>query len=77
MSSPTKRASLVITVLLVFTIYRVVSDVTVTGGLGAVSAGASEAVLEFLLLSAFVCLFFYWRHRRASKVQPQSPAPRP
>jgi hypothetical protein len=77
LSTHTKRASLVITVLLVFTIYRVVSDVTVTGGLGAVSAGAFEAIFDFLFLSAFVCLFFYWRHRRASKVQPQSSAPRP
>lgn len=77
MSTHTKRASLVITVLLVFTIYRVVSDVTVTDGLGAVSAGAFEAILDFIWLSAFVCLFFWWRHRRASKLLPQSPAPRP
>jgi hypothetical protein len=76
MTVHTKRASLVVTVLLVFTIYRVVSDVLASGGLGAVSAGASEAILEFLVLSALVCLFYYWRHRRASKVQPQSPAPR-
>jgi hypothetical protein len=33
-------------------------------------------IFDVLWLSAFVRLFFCWRDRRASKVHPQSPAPR-
>lgn len=67
-----KRAALVIVVLLALAIYKVMSSVVVTGsgGIGAVSAGLSEAVLEFLALSVLVCLFFYWRHRRQERGQP-------
>jgi hypothetical protein len=79
MTTHTKRASLVVTVLLVFTVYRVMSDVTVTGagGLGGVSAGVFLAIFDFVWISAFVYLFFWLRHRLAAKAQPQSPAPRP
>jgi hypothetical protein len=72
MSIHAKRAAFVITVFLTFAVYRVMSGVTVGR-----TRSRPEAILDFLLLSAVVCLFFYWRHRRASKVQPQSPAPRP
>jgi hypothetical protein len=78
MSINTKRAAFVVTVFLTFAVYRVASDLIGSGGLGTESAG--EVILDFLVPSAIVGLlffYFYWRHRRASKVQPQSPAPRP
>jgi hypothetical protein len=77
MSTNTKRAAFVVTVFLTFAVYRVASDLIGSGELGAKSAG--ETILDFLVPSAIVGLlfFFYWRHRRASKALPQSPAPRP
>jgi hypothetical protein len=74
MSTNTKRAAFVITVFLTFAVYRVVSDLIESGGFGSESAGVSEAFLAFLVLSVFVGLLFYWRHRRQAKRQ--SPAPR-
>jgi hypothetical protein len=70
----TKRAALVVTVFLTFAVYRVVSDLLASGGLGG-----SEAILGFIVPSVLVAVFFvfWWRHRRASKAQPPSPAPRP
>jgi hypothetical protein len=64
MSSRAKRAALIITVFLAFVAYRVVSDVIVTGsgGLGTVSARVSEAILDFLLLSA---LLLSWAGNRS------------
>jgi hypothetical protein len=75
MSTNTKRAAFVITVFLTFAIYRVVSDLLASGGLGAESAG--EAILDFLVPSVLVGLVFFlwWRHRRQAKGQ--SPALRP
>jgi len=66
MSIHVKRAAIVIAVLAAFLIYRAfhgISD-TGSGGVGAVSVGISEALLEFLALAAVVCAFFYWRSRR-------------
>jgi biopolymer transport protein ExbB/TolQ len=66
MSIHAKRAAIVIAVLAAFLIYRAFHGVGVTGsgGVGAVSVGISEALLEFLALAAVVCVFFYWRSRR-------------
>jgi membrane protein implicated in regulation of membrane protease activity len=78
MSTRTALAVLAIAVLLGITIYGLMSGVFLTGsgGLGAVSVGVCEALLEFLALSALVCLFFYWRHRRQRRRQPDRPATR-
>jgi len=76
MSTNTKRAAFVVAVFLTFAVYRVASDLIASGGLGGESAG--EMIRGFLVPSAIVgVLFVYWRHRRASKVQAQNPAPRP
>ena len=66
MSVHTKRALLVVTALLALTIWRVMAGVQVTGsgGLGVVSVGFSEGMIDFLFLSAIVGAFFYWQHRR-------------
>jgi predicted Co/Zn/Cd cation transporter (cation efflux family) len=75
MSLQMKRAGLVIGILLVLAVWLVITSVRVTGsgGLGAVSVGFSEVVLEFLVLSVAVCLFFFWRHRRQAKRQGSAP----
>ena len=70
MSIHAKPAALVIAILLAFTIYRVMSGVTVGG-----TRSSAEAILDFLFLSAFVCLFFSWRYR--SQAKRQGPASRP
>jgi hypothetical protein len=76
LSTNTKRAAFAVTVFLTFAVYRVASDLIESGGFGTESAG--EVFLDFLVPSAIVgVLFVYWRHRRGSKAQPQSPAPRP
>jgi len=76
MSTNIKRAAFVVTLFLTFAVYRVASDLIESGGFGSESAG--EVIADFLVPSTIVgVLFVYWRHRRASKVQPQRPAPRP
>jgi hypothetical protein len=71
MSIHAKRAAAVILVLVAFLIYRVFYGVSVTGsgGVGAVSVGISEALLEFLALASLVCAFFYWRAMRQQSRQ--------
>ena len=66
MSIHVKRAAAVLVIVGAFAIYRSFSAVRMTGsgGLGAVSVGINEALLEFLALAAIVCAFFYWRSRR-------------
>jgi hypothetical protein len=74
MSFDAKLAALAIVMLLALAIYGVMSSVVVSGsgGLGAGSAGLSEAVLEFLVLAVLVCAFAYWRHRRHRLPSPKS-----
>jgi len=65
-----KRAALVIAVLLAFTIYRALGDFSVHRSGNAAYADvsfASAPVIEFIVLSALVCLFFFWQHRRQSR----------
>jgi hypothetical protein len=74
MSNNTTRAAFVVTVFVMFAIYRVASDLIGSGGLGAMSA--DEMIRGFVVPSALVGILFYWywRHRRQAKKQ--SPAPR-
>lgn len=77
MSIHGKRAVFVLLVLAAFMMIRVVNGITVTGsgGLGSVSLGLSEALVEFLVLAAITFAFFYWRARRqraaAKKASPR------
>lgn len=66
-----QRATSVLVVLAALTVVRIVNGITVTGsgGLGAVSFGLTEALLEFLVLAAIVSAFFYWRARRQRDTQ--------
>jgi predicted Co/Zn/Cd cation transporter (cation efflux family) len=76
MSTRTTAAILVIAVLLAITIYGLMSGVFLpgSGGLGAVSVDVT--VVDVFILSALVCLFFYWQHRRQRRRQPDPPATR-
>lgn len=79
MTARTKRVAVFIAPVLALAIYGLLSNVLVTGagGLGAVSAGFAEAVIELVLLAAVVgaiCLFFYWRRRRHARHQTPRPS---
>jgi hypothetical protein len=61
---------LVIAVLLAITMYRALGDFGVHRSDNAAYADvsfASAPVIEFIVLSALVCLFFYWQHRRQAR----------
>jgi hypothetical protein len=70
MSIHAKRAAFVITVFLTFAVYRVMAGVTVGR-----TRSVPETILDFLLASAFVCLYFYLRYRRQMKRQSSAPRP--
>jgi drug/metabolite transporter superfamily protein YnfA len=80
MSINAKRAAAVLVIVGAFAIYRWSRAVrpTDTGGLGAVSAGISEAVVETLVLAAIVGALLYWRSRRqrSRTRQPAASPPR-
>jgi hypothetical protein len=79
MSIHAKRAGFVITVLLAITMYRAFGDFTLRRSANDAFVGVSfdsTAVIEFIVLSALVCLFFFWQHRQHSGVR-QSSTPRP
>jgi hypothetical protein len=76
MSIPKKTAIAIALAMVVFVIYRVWSSgigiaVTGSGGLGAVSFGLSEALIEAFILAVVVATFFYawswWRRRRRTQ----------
>jgi hypothetical protein len=67
-----KRAALVIVVLFAIAIYGLMSGLATTGsgGLGAVSAGFSETILELVALTPLVLVVsFCWRQWR--RIGPQ------
>jgi hypothetical protein len=71
MPVPKKTAIAIALALVVFVVYRVWSGgivATGSGGLGAVSSGLSEALIEAFILAVIVATFFYarswWRRRR-------------
>ena len=69
MSTFLKRAALVIAILAIWVAVQVLRVVTSiepagSGGIGAVSFGLAEALLELVPIAIVVILFFYWRARR-------------
>jgi hypothetical protein len=66
MSIHSKRAAVVIGVLAVFAIARDIVR-TGSGDLGAVSFGAAEVLVEFVVPAMFIGVLVYWFSRRSSR----------
>ena len=67
MSPYLKSAGIVAIVAVLFSLWTAFQGIAATGsgGLGAISFGISESLLEFVVLTVVVWAVIYWRSRRA------------